>query len=103
MKLDMFAVFGEQIKSLSIKKEEVQPVRPRVLSLVAKPPTVNKTNFCPVLNLVQKNVSVIAFRIALTLDVKIAYFGGQLAVWAHKRQKMIFLCVVSFKISSVSV
>ena len=41
----------------------------------------------------KKNVSIIAFRIALTLDTKIVGFGRQVAVCVQKRQKYaIFGC-----------
>ena len=40
---------------------------------------------------------VIAFRIALTLDVKIVWFGRQFAVCVKKWHKMHFWGVVSFK------
>ena len=49
-----------------------------------KPPTVNKkilttSKFC-----LTKKVLVIAFRIAGTIDVKIGWFGGQLAVCVNE-------------------
>ena len=41
----------------------------------------------------KKTVSIIAFRIALTLDVKIVWFGRQVAVCVQKRHKnAIFGC-----------
>ena len=41
----------------------------------------------------KKTVSIIAFRIALTLDVKIVWFCCQVAVWVQKRHKnAIFGC-----------
>ena len=40
---------------------------------------------------------VIAFRIALKLDVKIGWFGHQVAVCVNKRHEMQILGVVNFK------
>ena len=51
------------------------------------PPTVNKKKICPLLNLVPKTVSVIAFRIVLTLVVKIVSFGCQVTVYFNKQHK----------------
>ena len=58
-----------------------------------KPPTVN-TKFWPPPKLCpQKTVSIIAFRIALTLDVKIYWFGHQVAFCVQKQHKnAIFGC-----------
>ena len=50
----------------------------------------------------QKTVSVITFRIALTLDVKIGWFGHQVAVCINKRQKMQIVGVVGFKSSTLT-
>ena len=66
--------------------EKVRAVSLRVLSFIEKPPTVNK-EFRPPLNLVPKKVLVIAFRINVTLDVKIGWFGSQVAVCVKKLQK----------------
>ena len=38
----------------------------------------------------KKTVSIIAFRIVLTLDVKIVWFGRQVAVYVQKRHKNAF-------------
>ena len=60
--------------------------------LLKKPPTINKKILTPP-KLCLKNESIIAFRIALTLDVKILLFGCQLAVSVQKRHKnAIFWC-----------
>ena len=48
-------------------------------------------------------MSIKAFRIALTLDVKIVWFGWQVAVCVQKRHKMQFLVVVGFKSSTLTV
>ena len=60
--------------------EREQPVSRRVISLV------EKTSHPPKLG-PQKTVSIIAFRSALTLDVKIVWFGRQVAGWVQKRHK----------------
>ena len=83
--------------------EKVQPVSPRVLSLVEKTPTINK-KFLPPPKVGPKiTVSIIAFRIAWTLDVKIVWFCCQVAVCVKKWHKMQFLCVVGFKSSTLTV
>ena len=46
----------------------------------------------------KKTVLVIAFRIASTLDVKIVWFGRQVAVSVKKRHTMQFLGVVVSKV-----
>ena len=63
------------------------------ISRCKKPPNVKKilitSELCR-----KKNVSVIAFRIASTLDVKILWFGCQVNVCVLKMQ---IVCVVNFK------
>ena len=44
-----------------------------------------------------KNMLVVAFRITLTLDVNIVYFGRQGSVHINTQQKIKFLGVVNFK------
>ena len=48
-------------------------------------------------------MSIIAFEIALTLDVKIVGFGRQVAVCARNGIKMQFLGVVGFKSLTLTV
>ena len=48
-------------------------------------------------NLVPKTVLVIAFRFALTLDVKIVLFGHQVTVFVNKRHTNDFVCCVQFQ------
>ena len=56
------------------------------------PPLIQNSDPPPKLG-PQKTVSIIAFTIALTLDVKIVWFGRQLAVCVQKRHKSaIFVC-----------
>ena len=66
--------------------ERDHPVSPRVLCFVKK--------FWPLLSLLlKKTVLIIAFRIALTLNVQIVWFGRQMAVCVRKRHKnAIFEC-----------
>ena len=65
--------------------------------LLKKLPTVNKKFWHP-LNLVPKKyVSIIAFRITLTLDLKIVWFGRQVTFCVLKRHKNAILGVVGFK------
>ena len=52
-----------------------------------KPPTVNKKFWPPPKLDPKKNVSIIAFNIALTLDVKIVWFDPQVAACVQKRHK----------------
>ena len=80
--------------------ERVQPVSTRTLSLVVKPPNVNnKLLTTPKLG-TQKTASVIAFRIALALDVQIVWFGRQVAVCVNKWHKnSIFGCSKFFKLN----
>ena len=73
--------------------EEVQPVSPRVLSLVQKTSQRKKKNMTPHKLGAKKTVLVIAFRNVLTLDVKIVWFGRQVAVFVKKRHtNAIFGC-----------
>ena len=61
------------------------------LSLKKPPPLIQNSD--PPKIGPQKTVSIIAFRIALTLDVKIVCFGCQVAVSVQKRHKnAIFWC-----------
>ena len=73
--------------------EKVQPVSPRVLSLVEKT-SHRKLKILTTLKLgPKKTVLVIAFRIALTLDVKTVWFVLQVAVCVNKQHKnAIFWC-----------
>ena len=66
---------------------------PEYSLLLKKPSTVN-TKLWPTLNLVpKKTVSLIAFRISFTLDVKLVWFRYQVAVYVKKRNKnAIFRC-----------
>ena len=63
-----------------------------------KPPTVNK-RFGPPLKFVLITVSVIAFIIAVILDVKIRWFDCQVAVCVNKRHKIQMLGVVVSKVN----
>ena len=66
---------------------------PEYSLLLKKPPTFNKKILTPPKLGPKKNVSIIAFRIALTLDVTIEWFGCQVAVCVNKRNKnAIFGC-----------
>ena len=47
-------------------------------------------------------MSVIAFRIAVTLDVKIGWFGRQVAVFVNKRHKNAILGVVGLNSSTLT-
>ena len=51
----------------------------------------------------KKTVSIIAFRITLTLDVTIVWFGCQLTVCVQKRHKNAIFGVVGFKSSTLTV
>ena len=55
--------------------------------LLKKPPSVNKKILTTPKVGLKKTVSVIAFRIAVTLDVKNGWFGRQVAVCVNKRHK----------------
>ena len=58
-----------------------------------KPPTVNKKIWPPLYLVPKKIVSFIAFRIALTLDVKTVWFGRQVGVCVNKQHiNAIFWC-----------
>ena len=50
----------------------------------------------------KETVSVIAFRISLTLDVKIGWVGRQVAVYVNKQHKMQTFGVVGFKSSTLT-
>ena len=80
-------------KSTTLTYEKDQPVSPRVLSLVVKNlPQFFKNSDPPELG-PKKTVSIIAYRIASTLDVKIEWFGRQVAVCVQKRhENAIFGC-----------
>ena len=70
-----------------------QPVSPREFSLVVRTSHRYKKIMTPPKLGPKKTVSIIAFRIALKLDVKIVWFGRQLAVCVQKRHKnAIFGC-----------
>jgi hypothetical protein len=57
------------------------------LSCCKKNPTVNKKKSDPPKLGSKKTVAIIAFRIAWTLDVKILWFGRQVAACVQKRHK----------------
>ena len=85
--------FGVKVILVEILLRKGPASQPQsTLSCCKKPTSVIKIltppNFGP-----KKTVSIIAFRIALTLDVKIVWFGPQVAVCGQKRQKnAIFGC-----------
>ena len=80
--------------------EKDQPVNPRVLSLVVKTSHCYWKILTPPKLGSKKTVLIIAFRIALTLDVKTVWFGRQVALCV---QKMQYLVVVGFKSSTLTV
>ena len=67
--------------------ERAQPVSRRVLSLVEKTSHRYYKILTPPKLGPKKTMLIIAFRIALTLDVKIVWFGCQVAVCFQKRHK----------------
>ena len=75
---------------------------PRVLSLFVKTSQCKKKILTPRKLGPNQIVSVIAFRIALKLDVKISWFGRQVAVCVNKRHKNAYLGVVGFKSSTLT-
>ena len=80
--------FGKQLTY-----ERDQPVSPRVLSLVVKTSHRYWKILTPPKLGSKKTGLIIAFTIALTLDVKIVWFGRQVAVCVQKRhQNAIFGC-----------
>ena len=86
-----------------LQYERDHPVRPRVLSLVEKKPTVKKKkNLTPPKLDPKITVAVKAFRIAMTLDVKILRFGHQVDVCVKKwRKNAIFGCSLFQKFNFV--
>ena len=64
-------------------------------------PLLIKNSYLP-LNLVPKNMPIIAFRITLTLDVKILWFRLQVTVCVQKRHKNA-VGVVGFKSSTLTI
>ena len=77
-----FAMYSKQLYTRGTSQSAAE----YCLSL-KKPPSVN-TKFWPPPKLgPQKTVLIIAFRISLTLDVKIVWFGCQVAVCVQKRHK----------------
>ena len=86
--------FTEQNKNYSqTSKRGTTQSAPEYSLFLKKPPTVNK-KFWPPLNLFpKKTLLILAFRIDVTFDVKIVWFGPQVAVCVQKRQKnAIFRC-----------
>ena len=76
-----------------LPNEKDRLVSPRVLSLVVKTSHRYQTILTPPKLGPKKTVSIIAFRIALTLDVKIVWFCCQVAVCVQKWHKnAIFEC-----------
>ena len=73
--------------------ERVQPVTTKVVSVVGKTSQPKYKNLTTPQVGPKKTMSVVAFRIALIIDVKIAWFVCQVAVCVKKQhQNAIFGC-----------